>query len=176
MKMEKRALIAFVASILLFLAYDAFYLSPRVEKQRTERAAELERQKLFAGDTLSGSAAIADKKNQSQDPGTQTQAGGGTQTRAGSGAGDTHETNLPTISVSEAAEFVVVTPLYEITLSSAGAEVISFDDIDGRGQQGESVQHRPALLVRGVLVESHQDAVSDHRSIIAARRRCRHRR
>ena len=40
MKIERRALIAFVASMLLFLAYDAFYLSPKMEKQRERRAAE----------------------------------------------------------------------------------------------------------------------------------------
>jgi YidC/Oxa1 family membrane protein insertase len=123
MKMEKRALIAFVASIVLFLAYDAIYLSPRVEKQRAERAARMEQERLLAPDTLSGAASSPERAS------TELSAGGDSQTRTpetyDESTGTEREAGLPEITADQAAEFVVETPLYEMTLSSAGAEIVS---------------------------------------------------
>ena len=39
MSMERRALIAFVASMVLFLGYDALYLGPKMKAQRARREA-----------------------------------------------------------------------------------------------------------------------------------------
>jgi YidC/Oxa1 family membrane protein insertase len=120
--MEKRALLAFVASILLFLAYDYFYLSPRVKEQRLRRAAEIDRQRQ-AADSL---AAIlgADTAGTEPSPATSPATGdvGGTrETRAEAEPLD----DLPQFEMADAAEFTVVSPLYEITLSTAGAEIVS---------------------------------------------------
>ena len=40
MSMERRAIIAFAASMLLWLAYDAFYLSPKTKEQREQARVE----------------------------------------------------------------------------------------------------------------------------------------
>lgn len=123
MKMEKRALLAFVASILLFLAYDALYLSPRVEKQRARRAAELERLRETGADTL------ARGQNVDTTGSVDRVAGGLEQSTVLEESGTSGEPapaeSLPTVSAQQAAEFVVVTPLYEMTLSTAGAEITS---------------------------------------------------
>ena len=132
MKMEKRALVAFIASILLFLAYDALYLSPKVDKQRQHRAAELELQRLLGADTLSQDFAETGAQSSSpQAPGQQLAGGGETRpdeslpTSGESSPGtETTADRFPAAGL-EAAEFTIVSPLYEITLSTAGAEIIT---------------------------------------------------
>jgi YidC/Oxa1 family membrane protein insertase len=126
--MEKRALLAFVASILLFLAYDAFYLSPRVEEQRQRRAAELESQRQAQADTLPVDTART-KEDAERRPSAERElpekkavpeegvAGAGLESRA--------EAGLPSASGEESRQITIVSPLYEITLSTAGAEVVS---------------------------------------------------
>jgi YidC/Oxa1 family membrane protein insertase len=130
MKMEKRALLAFVASILLFLAYDALYLSPRVDRQRRERAAELERQALLRGDTLSvpeGGEPIAPGQIGAGEAVEQAELDRelpGEQTPPPGIAGEAETlADLPT--AAEAVEFKVVSSLYEITLTTAGADIVS---------------------------------------------------
>ena len=127
MKMEKRALIAFVASILLFLAYDAIYLSPRVEKQRAQRAEELEQQRQIAGDTVSGAGAVTGpgRTGTEREPRYNELAEETRDLPAERGGPAAADTGLPEITTAEAAEFVVVTPLYKMTLSTAGAEIVS---------------------------------------------------
>jgi YidC/Oxa1 family membrane protein insertase len=129
MKMEKRALLAFVASILLFLAYDYFYLSPRVKEQRQQRTAEMQRQQQVA-DSL---AAVLGVETGGTEQPTTALPGAGTVDEVGAPAGDeqqkTLETEpppgLPEVEMADAADFTVVSPLYEITLSTAGAELVS---------------------------------------------------
>ena len=48
MSMERRAVIAFVLSLVVFLAYDAFYLSPRNKKQQERREATLRHEAAIA--------------------------------------------------------------------------------------------------------------------------------
>ncbi len=125
MKMEKRALIAFVASILLFLAYDALYLSPRVEKQRADRAAAMELQRQMAGDSVSGTEAAVVPGRTGSDPAFESPA---QENRdfTGNTDGATENSGLSEgVITAEAAEFVVVTPFFEMTLSTAGAEIVS---------------------------------------------------
>jgi YidC/Oxa1 family membrane protein insertase len=127
--MEKRALLAFVASILLFLAYDYFYLSPRVKEQRQQRTAEMQRQQQVA-DSL---AAVLGVETGGTEQPTTALPGAGTVDEVGAPAGDeqqkTLETEpppgLPEVEMADAADFTVVSPLYEITLSTAGAELVS---------------------------------------------------
>jgi YidC/Oxa1 family membrane protein insertase len=125
MKMEKRALIAFVASILLFLAYDALYLSPRVDKQRAERAAALELQKQMAGDTVSATDTVGGPGRSGSDKVLETSEQENRDysesTDNTTGDADFSDGIVP----AEATEFVVVTPLYEMTLSTAGADIVS---------------------------------------------------
>jgi YidC/Oxa1 family membrane protein insertase len=137
MKMEKRALLAFVASILLFLAYDYFYLSPRVKEQRERRTAELQRQQQVA-DSL---AAIL---------GPETARADSSQAAAGEGGVAQHDTpaemqqtepleEFPAYEMADAAQFTVVSPLYEITLSTAGAELVSVRLLDFK-TEGQPVE------------------------------------
>jgi YidC/Oxa1 family membrane protein insertase len=116
MKMEKRAVLAFVASILLFLAYDALYLSPRVERQREQRAAELERERQRA-DSLAVVHGVAGVDTPRAEPVRRTPEP--------VPAESVQEPEIPPADFGEAAQFTVVSPLYEITLTTAGAEVVS---------------------------------------------------
>jgi YidC/Oxa1 family membrane protein insertase len=131
MKMEKRALMAFVASILLFLAYDALYLSPRVEKQRERRAVQLERQQV-AADSIAAvlGAARAQTETGEEQPlpaGDTEQAPSRTEADRyqEEPASDSATSGLPSGTSGRAAEFTVVSGLYEITLSTTGAEIVS---------------------------------------------------
>lgn len=120
MKIERRALIAFVLSMLLFLLYDAVYLSPKMEKQRERReqqAAEIERQRLPAGDTLDAAQTEPETAYDSRREETSPE----TAQEKPSFLPRTAQTD----TVVTAAEFTVASPLYEITLSTAGAEILS---------------------------------------------------
>jgi YidC/Oxa1 family membrane protein insertase len=122
MKLEKRALMAFVASILLFLAYDALYLSPRVEKQREERA----RQQAVAdsiaaalGVDREAEQRIASESRELATPQIETE-----QSEEEPPA-EPATTGRPLGTAGQSVEFTVVSGLYEITLSTAGAEIVS---------------------------------------------------
>jgi YidC/Oxa1 family membrane protein insertase len=131
MKMEKRALLAFVVSILLFLAYDALYLSPRVEKQKQRRAAEQELQRQLGTDTLSQDLAETGTRSSSPQSGQKLAEGGETRRDESpptfSESTPVAETTADQFAAAglEAAEFTIVSPLYEITLSTAGAEIVT---------------------------------------------------
>lgn len=124
MKLERRALLAFVCSMLLFLAYDAFYLSPKLEKQRERRAAEAERLRQQQGDSLSAALPAVATEVTNQTEGIVTE-----QTPALTSAEPTPGT--PDLSgqaqdtMPPRAEITIVSPLYEITLTTAGAEIVS---------------------------------------------------
>jgi len=122
MKMEKRALMAFVASILLFLAYDYFYLAPKVKEQRFQRAIEIQQQQQ-AADSL---AAILGTEARETEPPRDAGELGGTRQETLEMAGEPEPiSDVPEYATADAAVFTVVSSLYEITLSTAGAELVS---------------------------------------------------
>lgn len=129
MKMEKRALIAFVASILLFLAYDAIYLSPKVEKQRAKRAQEAELLRQLAGDSLRAASPLSESTGDtelSKRPTAEIESASSTTmdtTRAA--ARRDAVAGLPVAGEGAEAKVTVTSALYEITLSSVGAEIAS---------------------------------------------------
>jgi len=136
MKMEKRALMAFVASILLFLAYDALYLSPRVKKQREARMAEQAREQqradslsVLLGDSAPDTAAALAPREKMTPPPREESRDDATATA--------------TIDYAGAVEFIVATPLYEITLSTAGAEIVSVRllEYETDGEPVELIEH-----------------------------------
>jgi YidC/Oxa1 family membrane protein insertase len=127
MSMERRALLAFVASMLLFLAYDALYLSPRVKKQEEARRARMEQ---LAADSLAASSASLGSEGASSDSAvTPPPAQPATQptepVRAEVDTTATLEIGLPRGDREAAKTFTVVNDVYEITLSSAGGEIVS---------------------------------------------------
>jgi YidC/Oxa1 family membrane protein insertase len=141
MKMEKRALLAFVASILLFVAYDYFYLGPRVKEQRRLRAVEMERQQevtdslaaIVEAEAPQAGASQPEASGESQPVAEDTAA-----VPAEGGQAQAEGERVPQRAVA-AAEFTVVSPLYEITLTTAGAEIVSVKLRDYE-TKGEPVQ------------------------------------
>jgi YidC/Oxa1 family membrane protein insertase len=141
MKMEKRALLAFVASILLFVAYDYFYLGPRVKEQRRLRAVEMERQQevtdslaaIVEAEAPQAGASQPEASGESQPVAEDTAA-----VPAEGGQAQAEGERVPQRDVA-AAEFTVVSPLYEITLTTAGAEIVSVKLRDYE-TKGEPVQ------------------------------------
>ncbi len=125
MKMEKRALIAFVASILLFLAYDALYLAPRVKEQKARRQTEIARQQEIAdslaammGERVPGTVAEGETAQPGVDLDSPSPAGTG-------GDAPAPLSEFPAAPLVQAVEFTVASSLYEITLSTTGAEIVS---------------------------------------------------
>ena len=59
MRIERRALVAFVLSMALFLAYDAIYLSPRMKKEKARQAALADAGRRAQPDTIAAAAAEA---------------------------------------------------------------------------------------------------------------------
>lgn len=115
MSMERRALVAFVASMVLFLAYDALYLGPRMKAQRARREA----------------AALAEASHDSASIRTDTPGTTHVPTAPGSPAGrDTLGLRAETgafaaVDTTNAATIIVASPLYEIALTTHGGEVVS---------------------------------------------------
>jgi len=180
MKMEKRALVAFVASILLFLAYDAFYLSPKGDEQKRQRALEVEQQGLSQADSMSAgstsSEGIAERTAREQEPPGTTRLEPEETREAGTDGAA--QAGLP--AAMDAAQFTVVTPLYELTLSTAGAEVVSARllEYETLGQPVELISHdadwtyarmmnvslegqTASLSLSGVGFTAHVDGVGD---------------
>lgn len=110
MSFERRALIAFAASILLFLIYDAVYLSPRMKEQRARKQAE----EIASGDTVTAQPAAPPAPEPTLDTSEST-----TTPRL-----DDFESPMDTVTVA-ARHFVVASPLYEFTLTTAGGEMSS---------------------------------------------------
>jgi len=110
---ERRALLAFAISMVLFVAYDALYLGPRMKAQRERREA-VEQQEA---------------REHPQTPAAldSSLAGGVAPAPAVKTPGDsTALTTLPDSSAARPEKKITVSsPLYEITLSSRGAEVVS---------------------------------------------------
>jgi YidC/Oxa1 family membrane protein insertase len=108
--MERRALLAFVASMVLFLAYDAIYLSPRVKKQQEQRRAQME---LAA---RADSMAAAARGATFESPPV---------TEARESADTVAMEALDPVSAMTApvSRFTVTSDLFEIVFTSAGGEI-----------------------------------------------------
>lgn len=128
---ERRALIAFVASMALFLLYDSLYLAPKMREQRARREAaalsqtqeiarlEKARQETVVADTLGG---------QSESPALKPAVAGDSLFAALSPADTTAD--LPSKKI------IVASPLYEITIDSRGASVASVHLLRFAGKYG----------------------------------------
>lgn len=113
MSMERRALIAFVLSMALFLVYDAVYLGPKTKHEREQRQtaalAHAHRDSLHAlSDTLAA--------RELPPPAVAAPVPADTVGRAAASRFASTDTTEHTI--------VVASPLYEITLSSRGGEIV----------------------------------------------------
>jgi YidC/Oxa1 family membrane protein insertase len=119
MKLEHRAILAFVVSMLLFLGYDALYLSPKLEKERKQRATELLEQRRLAGDTvLVSTPAAPETASKAATPAEQDEQTG----LVSSAAADT---SLAGFAGEPPVTFVVASPLYEVAISATGGEIAS---------------------------------------------------
>jgi len=114
MSTERRALIAFVASMVLFLAYDALYLGPKMKAQRARREAAV----LAQAGQDSNHARVDTLGATRTPPAFTTPARHDT-------LGSAAAARFASVDSSTAATIVVASPLYEITLSARGAEIVS---------------------------------------------------
>jgi len=116
--MERRALIAFVASMALFLLYDSLYLAPKMRDQRAKReAAAQEMARLQkAPDRIAGGDTIG---TQESPPALAPEEPSDSLSAAFASA----DTSAALADAS--ASIVVVSPFYEIRLDARGAAVES---------------------------------------------------
>jgi YidC/Oxa1 family membrane protein insertase len=112
MSMERRALIAFLASIALFFAYDALFLSPKLKKERARRA-ELAEQQRAVSDSVAAAGGEVERP-----PALVPYDAAAADTAAA-------EPEAFEAAAADARAIVVASDLYEITLSTAGAEIVS---------------------------------------------------
>jgi YidC/Oxa1 family membrane protein insertase len=144
---ERRALVAFALSMLLFLVYDALYLAPKMKKERARREAAAlletrEEAKTRVGDTLRADA---------PPPALTAPAPGDTAGMAAFAA--------DTALVAAPERFIVVSsPMWEFTFSSRGAEMVSAKLL------------RYSTLERPVELLAAGDSWSGHRMLAAALR------
>ncbi len=117
MSLERRAILAFVLSLLLFLLYDHFYLGPKVKEQQARRRARLAAMDSARTDSLLAKA--APDTGQREEPAVQAAI----QAVPESTAAETGEPLLPATEAEEAGRIVLSTPLYRITFSKAGGEI-----------------------------------------------------
>ncbi|MDH3197224.1 MAG: membrane protein insertase YidC [Candidatus Krumholzibacteria bacterium] len=110
--MERRALVAFLASIALFFAYDALFLSPKLKKERARRA-ELAEQQHAVVDSVTAAGGEVERQ-----PALVPYDA----TAADTTASKPLEFEA---AATNARAIVVASDLYEITLSTAGAEIVS---------------------------------------------------
>jgi len=119
MSMERRALLAFVASMVLFLAYDALYLSPRVKKQEAARRAKME----LAARADSMAAATRHDTLEAPATGTPPADTAAPATTPTTSAATTTPAELPTVAEVPSTEVTVTSDLFEITFTSAGGGI-----------------------------------------------------
>lgn len=117
--MERRALIAFVASMALFLLYDALYLAPKMREERARReAAQLDQAQEMA--RLQAPDASSDTLSTNDPPPALVPApAGDSLSLAFAPPGTTTAVDATTPRI------VVASPLYEITLDTRGAAIES---------------------------------------------------
>lgn len=113
MSTERRALLAFAISMVVFVAYDALYLGPKMKEQRERQAA----------------AHLKAQQEAPQHPGSSDSTGAASTTIGGAATEDAAANTVVTAadSLREHPEkkIVVASSLYEITLSSRGGEIVS---------------------------------------------------
>lgn len=135
MSMERRALIAFVASMAFFLLYDALYLAPKMRDQRARRDAQQQVQSEEAA------------RLQQQAP-TDTIRGGAQPPALAPAERDTAMVALPgTGGLSQndqpSERVVVATPLYEIRIDTRGAGIESIHLMKFKSVAGGTVELLP---------------------------------
>jgi YidC/Oxa1 family membrane protein insertase len=107
---ERRALLAFAISMVLFVAYDALYLGPRMKAQR-ERA--------------EAAARLKSQQEAAKEPGGATGDSTSATAPGGSASVNTALTSPDSLGERPEKKIVVASPIYEFTLSSRGGEVVS---------------------------------------------------
>lgn len=128
MSMERRALIAFVASMAFFLLYDALYLAPKMREQRAQREAQQPAQTEEAARLQN--AAPTDTIGSGAEPPALSPAHPDSAVAALPGVAELAPSDQPS------ARVVVATPLYEIRIDTRGAGIESihlmkFKSVDG---------------------------------------------
>lgn len=117
MGMEKRAFFAFILSMLLFLAYDYFYLAPKTKEQRARRRAQLTA--LDSLNSLNADTLQAGGDLQETQPSPVS-----SQTPAAPSIMDS-DTAFVAVDPDSAGTITVATPLFQITFSKAGGDIRS---------------------------------------------------
>ncbi len=107
---ERRALLAFAISMVLFVAYDALYLGPKMKQQRERRdaAARLKAQQEAALNPGASSTDTTHAPAASAPP-----------------LSNTAVVSPDSLSARPEKKITVISPLYEFTLSSRGGEMVS---------------------------------------------------
>ncbi|HEU4365344.1 MAG TPA: membrane protein insertase YidC [Candidatus Krumholzibacteria bacterium] len=109
--MERRALVAFVASMALFLAYDALFLAPKMKEQRARRQAEALQEAADAERARATDTLLA--------PSTPPALTAPADTSGRATAESFAAAETPSRSIT------VATPLYELTMDTRGAVITS---------------------------------------------------
>ena len=119
--MERRALIAFVASMALFLLYDALYLAPKMRDQRAKReAAQVAQQQDMARlQKTDPNRAVGDTIGSRETPPALAPQPSADSLSSAFAIADT------SASTAASKPIVVASPLYEITLDARGAAIES---------------------------------------------------
>ncbi|HEX5133656.1 MAG TPA: membrane protein insertase YidC [Candidatus Krumholzibacteria bacterium] len=116
--MERRALIAFVASMVLFLVYDAVFLAPKTREQRARRQAEaLQQAQQVASQRHADSLAAASR------PATATTQPTLTAPSAADTVGHAAAESFGAGAEAASARITVASPLYELTFDTRGAVI-----------------------------------------------------
>jgi YidC/Oxa1 family membrane protein insertase len=126
---ERRALIAFVASMALFLLYDSLYLAPKMREQRERRevAALQQAQEMARLEKAGQPRTGADTLRTANEPPALVPASPGDTLASALDAG---------FEEAPSKKIVVASPLYEITIDSRGAAIVSahllrFEGVNG---------------------------------------------
>lgn len=132
MSFEKRAILAVLASLGIFLLYDAVYLGPRLDKQR-ERQAQVAQQLVdslaSAGEQVVGGTQPTtlvpydEERAAAKDTVAAEDATAGATQEAAPSPAEPSATEADL--AAERKEFVIESDLWEITLTNIGAEVTS---------------------------------------------------
>jgi YidC/Oxa1 family membrane protein insertase len=135
MGLEKRAFYAFILSMILFLAYDYFYLAPKNKEQRARRQAQVAVLDSLKADTLRTGRAPKEVQPgliQAEKPVAQ--------------ASVESDTAFVAVDPDSAGTISVVTPLYQITFSKAGGDIRSIQLLEYE-TAGRPVELLPQNLI-----------------------------
>jgi YidC/Oxa1 family membrane protein insertase len=114
MSTERRALLAFALSMVLFLAYDALYLAPKMKRERERREAAA----LLSAQDVAGRPRAADTLRAGAEPPALT-------TPAAHEIAPSLAADIDSLPDRPQKTIIVSSPLYEFVLSSRGAEMTS---------------------------------------------------